>query len=321
MQMGPFRLGTKKAPALPHSLQRTSDCVHTQNYAQAYYIDNWITRANHSLCNNTHLANIHIWVEYLSACQVRLCLCTMIVLRKCSKFWTFSFEGIQASFSHLSSSCRVSHMQSRCIWLEKLMSMWASFKFWKQTPEEKKELPGDEKFTTTFLKDQRLKWGFVNLLILAHVKCHVSAVPTNQAEQRRLWSRMENTGHSGHTNKHHLINAQPLKVSWDYISFPVLQITHVSSSVCKSHHACTVLPTRISFSRSFLSISSDYPRMTCAAPCWDRHLSCGLFDMLMTPALRVLRMWTSQIHFKSLTKPCNLQKYSEKPCYYMVWAP
>lgn len=120
-------------------------------------------------------------------------------------------------------------------------------------------------------EDQSLKWGFVNLLILAHVKCHVSSVPTNQAEQKRLWSRMENTGHSGHTNKHHLINAQPLKVSWVYISFPVLQISHVSSSVCKSHHACTVLPTRVSFNGSFLSISSDHPPMTCPADCSDRR--------------------------------------------------
>ncbi len=30
--------------------------------------------------------------------------------------------------------------------------------------------------------------------------------------------------------------------------------------------------------------------------------------------------WAKHI-FKSLSKPCNLQKHSEKPCYYTVWAP
>ena len=59
----------------------------------------------------------------------------------------------------------------------------------------------------------------------------------NQAERTRLWSRMENTGHGGLANEHHLIDVRPLKVSWVYIRFPVfanypcLQL-HLQRSSC-----------------------------------------------------------------------------------------
>lgn len=48
---------------------------------------------------------------------------------------------------------------------------------------------------------------------------------------------------------------RPLKVSQVYIRFPVLQIAHVSSSICKDHHACTASPTtqEFPFKGSFLS--------------------------------------------------------------------
>lgn len=54
-----------------HWCQCTSACVHTLTNAQALWI-NMPFGANLTLCNNTHLANTHIRVEYLSACQVRL---------------------------------------------------------------------------------------------------------------------------------------------------------------------------------------------------------------------------------------------------------
>lgn len=49
-------------------------------------------------------------------------------------------------------------------------------------------------------KAKVLSEGFDSLLILSRVRCHVSSIPTNYAEKTRLWSRIENTGHSGHTN-------------------------------------------------------------------------------------------------------------------------